>query len=75
MDKVTLDLILDNYDKFDTLTPAQLATIIAALEAYDFLPADQQWSENVLAALREGQDPFQFLVALKAGQVTIEACS
>ena len=75
MDKVTLNLILDNYDKFDSLTPPQLATIVAALEAYDFLPADQQWSEDVLARLRDGQDPFELLLPLKAGQRTIEACS
>lgn len=78
MDKEALDLLLENIAQLETLTPAQLATILAAVEAYD-PPAGsfgESWRTFFLNT-KDGKfgDAGRGSFTIRSGELTIQACS
>jgi hypothetical protein len=77
MTKDTLDLLMKNITKLDTITPAQLAQIVAALKAYDFPDAaGKGWRDDMVKAIETGDFSTAGLgaMSLVSGQVNLRAC-
>jgi hypothetical protein len=75
MDAATADLLTKNLTKLDTLSPTQLAAIVAALKAYDD-PASAEWRQFMVGRI-EAKDWFGAgtgAVNIAAGQVKLKKC-
>ena len=74
--KATYDLLLAG--RYTELTPAQLATLVAAVEALTFAPGSRgaTWRDFFLAEARAGRwaSAANSLNSVKSGEVTLQAC-
>jgi hypothetical protein len=74
--KATYDLLLAG--RYTELTPAQLATLVSAVEALVFAPGSRgaSWRDFFLAEARAGRwiNAAQSLNSVKSGEVALRAC-
>ena len=70
-----LDVLMTNLSQLETLAPAQLAALVAALKAVND-PASEEWRQGLVSAIEDGklEDAGLFGMNIVSGDVTLEPC-